>query len=175
MTTEEILQTEPGVPKEEFLSTLSPEDKENLTNLSEGFMKTMESFNRRGALIVVGGIMNKPHPRKDIDIVLIIEKKEGDLTKDPKETQLDFANKNWHNFKNLVSRMLLVTQDLKILSEIPPTIDEEFDNPNILKNDGSITLGGDQGLPIELIRDPKGNTQERIASQANRFSILAKI
>lgn len=175
MTTEETVRTEPGIPKEEFLKTLTPDDRNNLIQLSDEFKRVMQDDKRQGALIIVGGIMNKLHPRKDIDIVLVRVRKDECLARSLHESQLDFATKDFHDFKNLVTRMITSLRGVEILEEMHPAIDEEFGNPNILKNDGSITIKGTKGLPIELIRDPKGSIEKQITSQKNKFSILTII
>src|SRR3989344_351630 len=135
MTTEEISRTEPGVPKEEFLKELTLEDRNNLIQLSDEFKRVMQEDDINGALIIVGGIMNKPHPRKDIDIVLVEERQDKDLAKSPHESQLDFATKEFRRFNDLIARILSAL-DFKVISVMSPAMDEEFGNPSILKNDG---------------------------------------
>ncbi|MBI2031124.1 MAG: hypothetical protein HYT08_00770 [Candidatus Levybacteria bacterium] len=174
----EIKQLEPKheVPKEEFLHTLKPEDRDNISQLIKGFEAAMTDRDLNGALMVVGGIMNKLQPRKDIDILLIRQRREKDPQKLPFETQLDWATMDFRRFSNIVTS-ITVSANLRISSRIEPSIDEEFENPNILKSDGTITLisNSGRGLPMELIRDTTGNVEQQISKQKGRFCVIAEV
>lgn len=174
----EIKQQDPKheIPKEEFLQTLNQEDRDNISQLIKGFEAAMKGRDLNGALIVVGGIMNKPQPRKDIDILLIRERREKDSQKPPFEAQLEWATMDFRRFSSVVSS-ITVSANLRISSIIEPSIDEEFENPNILKNDGTTTLisNSGRGLPIELIRDTAGNVEQQIAKQKEPFCVLVRV
>ena len=71
--TEEEREIPISVDKTTLFEKLTQEDRVNLEEIAAAFNTTAEKKGLRGALIVVGGILEKPLPRKDIDVRVILE------------------------------------------------------------------------------------------------------
>jgi len=95
---------------------------------------------------VVGGALNKPWPRKDIDITVKTGKKGKG------ETALDRANDEFNTLSEIAKKATEIDEHFSISTAIKPAMDEEFDSPNILKFDGLIRIKPKMGTQIELIR-----------------------
>jgi len=96
---------------------------------------------------VVGGVLNKHWPRKDIDITFQIVGKKGEGL-----TELDRAMDEFKTLSKIARRATEIDNDFAIDKEIEPAMDEEFDSPNILKFDGLIRVKPKRGTLMELIR-----------------------
>ncbi len=164
----------PETQREAFLSRLPQEDQANLRSIGERFKKIMAEEDRKGALVVVGGILNKPLPRKDVDVLIVLQPHPTDIQKGA-STELDFAQKDFKTFRHIVEKVLNNDPSLQIKEAIEPAMDEEFDSPHILKGDGSIVVTSQEvGVtPIEFIRIRKRGSYQEIAAKDNRpFVIL---
>ncbi|MDO8576830.1 MAG: hypothetical protein Q7R82_00655 [Candidatus Daviesbacteria bacterium] len=158
----------PEVRREAFLSRLPQKDQANLRNISERFKQTMEAEGRKGALVVVGGALNKPLPRKDIDILIVLQPHPQDVQKN-NSTELAYAQEDFKTFQHIVEKMSDQDPALQITA-IEPAMDEEFESPHILKSDGSIVVtSNEEGItPIEFIRMREHGNYQEIAAKGGR-------
>ncbi|MDO8573759.1 MAG: hypothetical protein Q7R77_03345 [Candidatus Daviesbacteria bacterium] len=164
----------PEARKEAYLSRLSQNDQDNLRKIGEQFKKVMQEEERKGVLVAVGGTVNKPLPRKDIDILVVLQPHQGDIQRGT-STELDFALKDFQTFRRLIENALNQDPQLQIKEVIEPAMDEEFGSPSILKTDGSIVVASKEegGMPIEFIRiSERGSYQEVAAGDKRPFVIL---
>jgi hypothetical protein len=95
---------------------------------------------------VVGGTLNKPWPRKDIDVTV----KTGKKVKG--ETELERAKDGFKTLSRIVKKATKIDKYFTVSKVIEPAMDEEFDSPDILKFDGVIQVEPKIGTRIELIR-----------------------
>ncbi len=164
----------PEVQKEAYLSKLPPADQANLQKIGAGFKKIMDEENRKGELVVVGGTLDKALPRKDIDILMVLQPHPEDVQQGT-STELDFALKDFPTFQHIVEKIIGQDSSFQIKEIIEPTMDEEFSSPSILKTDGSITIENKDhaSMPIELVRIRERRTYREATVQDNRpFVIL---
>lgn len=95
---------------------------------------------------IVGGVLNKSWPRKDIDITVKTGKKgEG-------KTELDRAKDEFKTLSGIAKKVTEIDKYFSVSNVIEPAMDEEFDSPDILKFDGVIQIQPKKGTRIELIR-----------------------
>lgn len=171
----EVLASE--VQKEAYLSRLPLNDQINLQNIGQGFRKVLEEERRHGVIAAVGGSINKPLPRKDIDLLIVLQPHIDDAQKGT-STELDFAIRDFQIFKHIVEKVCTQNPSLQIQEIIEPTMDEEFNSPSILKTDGSITVANknNDSMPIELVRSRKRGSYQEVAAQVDRpFVILEHV
>lgn len=147
---------QPEVNKGTFLDKLQPADRKNLTDVGQAFKETMKEMKLRGALLVVGGILSKPHPRPDIDIVLLL----GDVNvaHDKKETDLIRSNRSFEITRKVISGILDKNPTFSEEYSYEPEIDPEFDSENILRNQGRIKIKPATGTPLEFVNLSMGGT-----------------
>ena len=158
--------------EDEYLARMTKEDRQNLQMLGSAFAQVLHEQQRNGALIVVGGTLTKQLPRKDIDLIVILEG-ERDDSKVGEKSGYDLAMEQFGTLENLLREITTKTRSLAVERTQPPSIDEEYQNPNILKSDGSIILKSGNGTPIEIIRSPKKQTYEEFkAGEKKRPYIL---
>lgn len=162
------------IQKEVYLSRLSPQDRANLKNVGLLFNEIMQEEARKGSLVIVGGTLDKPLPRKDVDVLMVLQPHPTDVQKDG-STELDWALKDFQTFQHLIEKILDKNPSLQIKEIFEPAIDEEFDSPHILKTDGSMVVESkEEGImPVEFIRMRKRGDPQQVAIQDNRpFVIL---
>ena len=167
-----IAEEERGVPisveKTTLFERLTQEDRANLEEIAAAFKTTVEKKGLRGALIVVGGILEKPLPRKDIDVRAILETGQK---RENYESYLGFAKGKFAIMREVING--IVQASGAIVSEvIEPTMDEEHQNTAILKHEGSITLSRGNGTPIEFMNTTGTSLNEHIAGEGRPFCIL---
>lgn len=170
----EITGTQSGneVPKETFLKRLNNQDKNNILAVQKAFEEAMREKKFKGGMLVVGGILTKPLPRKDIDIKVIIES--GQKAEDYPNGHT-FALKKFADLKDIAEALTERIPGLKISEELEPTIDEEFDNTSILKHDGTIKLEKEGTTPIEFLNTLGRSTDETIREQKQEFCVVARV
>lgn len=142
------------ISKDKYLKRLPEVDKTNLSRLISTFEDVMKTQKRGGSLVVVGGTINKdPLPRKDVDVLMVLEPDERDKPRDTanKETELSFAIRDFDIFRRIASQMSDALGFI-ITKEIEPYPDIQFQNDNILDHDGALTLLPPEGMPIEIVR-----------------------
>jgi len=124
------------VEKDVYIESLSEHDKESLGVLATAFLEYLDKEGMTGALIVVGGSVNpvtRGSLRKDIDVIPLVK-----------------GIDDFKGFRNMVD-FIRLTAGFREEKIIEPIIDEEFNNPAILRHDGAITLGYGDSTPMEFI------------------------
>lgn len=120
-------------------------EKHNLSILLNRIKETGREEGFKIETEVVGGVLNKTWPRKDIDVTIKLGKT-GKGTTEIERAQDEF------NALLGIARKVAAIGGFEIIKETEPAIDEEFDSPNILKFDGTIQIKPKNGAIIELIR-----------------------
>lgn len=167
----------PEANKEAYLSRLPQADQINLRKICEQFKKIMNEEGRKGALVAVGGTLDKLLPRKDIDLIIVLQPHPADTQKGT-STEFDFAMKDFKIFRNIIEEMLKSDLSLQIQEVIEPAIDEEFNSPSILKTGGSITITSREkgSMPIEFVRKGgRGYYQPIVTQGKHPFVLLEEI
>ncbi len=164
-----------SISKEEFFAHLSNVDKDNVQTFASLLGKFMRKKGKHGALIVVGGILTKPQPRKDIDIRIVIEPDNDEHKIESFPNLYNQAIENYQTAMSLVSEVITTNSSLTLAGSIMPAIDEEFQNQNILKHEGSIKLSVDKGTPIELLLTPGLGVDKTIIDQKAPYCLITKI
>ncbi len=159
------------VTNEDFMSRLTEPDRMNISSLISAFEKKMRERQQKGGMMAIGGIMEKPLPRKDIDIRVVLEtgRARGDY-----DSQQELAMDKFRALQDIVSQILLENHDMRITDVLEPTIDEEFQNPAILKHEGTIKIEKDGTTPIELLNTTGSTFEEEVKRQRRPFAILAR-
>lgn len=139
---------------ETYFARLPEIDKQNLQNIMIAFETVMRERGKRGVLKAVGGTIDKPLPRKDIDLTLRLAEGDSDPKRDDFPDYLQYSLANYNIILDIVREIVARNGNLEIGEEIEPAIDEEYQSPSILKNAGSIKINPREGTPIEIIRKP---------------------
>ena len=153
--TEDSGKIERQVDRQDYFERLPEIDRKNIRAIVSTFDEVLREKERRGILKAVGGTIDKPHPRKDIDITLRLVEEEADKNIDDFPDYLEYSRARYTIFQDIIREVVSRNQNLEIEEEIEPTIDEEHDNPSILKNDGTIKIRTKAGTLIEVIRIPE--------------------
>lgn len=171
METSQTLQPN-EVKKTDFFSRIPEEDKRNLEALNSSLTSTVEKMGLKAHLLVVGGIINKPLPRKDIDVLVVFE--EENLPKqDSFENYYLFSLEDFKKLEEVIKKIVEENQNFKIKEVHKPAIDEEFQSPALLKFGGSVKLEVAKGTQIEFIREPERGLEKVKASIVDKpFVIL---
>jgi hypothetical protein len=155
----------------EYLTKLSLQDRANLDSIRSRYRKILEERGQRGNLIVVGGSIDKPLPRKDIDVLVITEKLTS--VSDENKTGIEKAKYDFDtNFKPIIEVVAPEEDGFKTQSVFEPAVDEEYQNPNLLKHDGTILVTKDRSTPIEFIRNSQNSDLKAFAGNAKRSWVL---
>lgn len=161
------------VQKETYLSRLSARDRQNLETVEDSFRAFLGVKGMKGALVAVGGSINKPLPRKDIDLaILIADHPEPD---GKRLTPYKRALRGHQQVLDFVSSVQKEHPDFKIVDEIPPLIDEEFESESILRHDGSVKVQFAEGTPLEFMRQDFNNGVGNIGQRGKPHVVLATI
>lgn len=160
------------MPSTEYLARLSEEDQSNLMTVNDKYKKWMMQNKKKGCLIAVGGTLKKPLPRKDIDILVLTEPdKDQQIPKFSTIIENSISDFN-ENLKPLVGFFTQNTDAFRVKEIVDPTIDEEFENPNILRRDGSICIEPKNGTLLEFIRYPEQQQLKDFAERSDRNWVL---
>lgn len=152
----------PEVDKQSYFERLTDIDRQNLQKLVAAFTKVLAEGGKEGTLKAVGGSINKPLPRKDIDLTLRLTDEGSGFTQADFLDYYQYSLASFKTFRDLIKQATDQDADFTIEEETQPVMDEEFQNPSILKNDGSIKIKPKEGTPIEIIRKPAAsNTVEK--------------
>ena len=143
------------VDSEDYLGKLPKIDRENLQMVVSALETVLREKGRSAVLKAVGGTIDKPHPRKDIDLTLRLMIEKSDPTIDDPTDYLEYSKGQYKIFRDLIRGTFIGNPDLEIVEEIEPAINEEFQSTSILKNDGTIKIKPKVGTPIEVIRVPE--------------------
>ena len=153
--------------REQYLAMLPDADRSNLQRIIELFGQVTQELGRSASLIAVGGTLTKPLPRKDIDLLVIFDKSDSDPKKQDYPDYHQFAVADFQILNGLISGIVAADPSFTIKEIIEPAIDEEFQNPSILKHDGSISLKSQSGAELEFIRIvDRGSAQEVFTAQS---------
>lgn len=154
-------------PREEALAGIPEKDRENLVRITQAFTPVMQERNMKGALVLVGGALTKPFPRKDIDVRMIIEteEKQEDL-----EDTYTLAVKKYQTTKSILEDMAKRAKGFVVKEAVEPQI--LHDQPNSIKHEGTLVVQVEGATPIEFMNTLSGNVQEFVSSQTSKFSVL---
>lgn len=163
---------------EGYLSRLSKADQDNLRQLTAIFNETLAEQRLQGCLVAVGGTITKPLPRRDIDLLILLQKQPGDP--DPKNfpTTYDYATADFQAFRKIIQSIAERDPKLEIAAVIEPAIDEEFGNPDILKHNGSIIVihKTGQATPFEFVRiEPQDSYKTFLAKEKRPYVVLKEV
>lgn len=156
MDNNEIRTPHPQISEDELYNRLGEIDKSNITTLSTTLKYVLEQMNRTGKIMIIGGVLTKPLPRKDIDAIFVLEPHENDPVLSSFPNEYEWAVEDFKLYCQIAAEIIKRTPDqFAIQEETPPAILEELQNPNILKFNGSIKIKPAKGTVIEIIREPK--------------------
>lgn len=153
-------------------SKLTEQDRQNLADISEKFRSKLASEGLQGGLLVVGGILEKQLPRKDIDVRAVLET--GDK-RDNYPTYLEYAENKFKRLQVILSAIADEIPGTRIAETLEPTMDEEFQNPSVLKHEGTIKMGREGTTPVEFLNTIDGTMRSEIARQTRPYVILAEV
>lgn len=157
-----------------LLSRITAEDEENLYLLNDLFKAAAKEEGLKVTLAVVGGILKKPLPRRDIDVLAVFENSDKFPRKNTFDNSLDYSIEDFKLLRGVVDRIEKSSSGFSVSKVLPPAMDEEFGYKSILKHDGSIQLTRGIGTPIEIIRlDVRGIENFKHVS-TRPFVILSK-
>ena len=159
------------INREDFMTRLTEPDRSNITRLISTFRKTMGERQQKGGVMAVGGIIEKPPPRKDIDLRVVVE---TGRTREDHNSQYELAMDKFRALQDIASQIILEDQGMRITDVDEPTIDEEFQSSAILKCEGTIKIEKDGTTPIELLNSLASTFEEEAKRQVRPFVILAK-
>lgn len=136
--------------KTEIANLLIPDkEKENIDDLTKLLNKTATELKYNITTEVVGGVLTKEWPRKDIDILVNIQ----NSVKYQKMS--DQVGESFKILGKIVNTALRGNSRFKIDHSINPYEDPEFGNAEMIIHNGSILVVPSEGVPIELINNPK--------------------
>lgn len=160
------------VNKSDLFSKLSEIDRRNMENLTSEFLTVAKEMGISGNLLVVGGIIDKPLPRKDIDMLAIFEG-EGLPKQEDFSDYYSFSLKDFELLETVLRKITEKNPNFSIGEILKPSIDEEFQSPSILKFGGSVKINVKEGTMFEFIRESGRGLKSVTASIQDRpFVIL---
>ncbi len=142
--------------KEAYLAKFKDADRNNLIETVLKIKESMRESGTKGSLIAVGGTINKPGERKDIDVVMVLNLKDKLNYGEPNISKLERANLRYEEYKKIIGNSSLDSSEIE---EIPPAIDEEFRNDSILKSEGIFSIKRNCCKPVEIICYPNDDYQ----------------
>lgn len=154
----------------EYLTRLTPNDRENVSDIALRFTKTLQKLGLKGDLLAVGGSINKPLPRKDIDLLILVKRRKTDVIA---ETGIEKAMRDFNgSFKPIVEAIAPKEEGFETIEIIEPAIDEEYQNPNLLKHDGAISVRRNGSTPLDFIRSSSSQELAEFAKGSKRLWVL---
>lgn len=123
-------------------------EKNNLRELFSLLNRYATDTNQTFDIKVVGGVIKKEWPRKDIDVIF--------SNKDIENTPIQYYEKVVGSYKSLekaIDEAVLPSGRYTLGDKMFPAIDEEFGDPNILKHNGSVVVVPAHGTKIEIINN----------------------
>lgn len=161
--------------KDEYLARLPDVDRKNILRIGELFEKAMKEIGREGALLAVGGTLTKPLPRKDIDILVVLEPGSSDPEQSKEATLYRRALAEFRILRGVIRTITREDPRFTIKKTIRPEIDELYGTESILKHDGSITVQPKAGVPIEFMRSPIRGVAEVIRQRQEPYVTIARL
>lgn len=173
--TETAEQTQPQERMlQEVFSKLPEDERKSLLILRDLYPKALEQLDiQEGGLAIVGGVIDKPWPRKDIDFIDLSQVR----TNGPFRNRLEEARAQFETTKKITEIMSKIDPKFKIEEVIEPSMMEDLQNPNILKHDGKVVVRiGESQTAMNFMRGPNtGNVTEALASRQRPYSILTQV
>ncbi len=165
----------PGIPSEVFFERLKPQDKQSIDELITSVRLQMESDEKHGSIVVVGGALTKEGERKDIDLLLgfneaVDEKALAYFMRH------DYASKDFRDkFAPFVRNMLANNPNFRIVEEYEPDRDPEIES--YVRMYGKIVVEDTRtGRIIEIIQQSqKGDVNTIYKDDTQSLSVLAEI
>ena len=164
--------------KTEYLARLPEVDRQNVERIIDLFPQVMHEQVRGGLLLAVGGTINKPLPRKDIDLVIAMRENPDDPKKDDYSDYYQYFLQKFRTFQRIIEAISIKDPRLQIIAVLDPAVDEEFQNPAILKFDGSVKMTNKErgGTLLEFLRiDLEQFPSTRGVQKDKSFVVLAEV
>lgn len=141
--------------KTEYLARLSEVDRQNIEKIVELFPQVMSEQGRAGSLLAVGGTISKPLPRKDIDLIILMQKNPDGPKKDDYPDYYQYFVAKFRIFQKVLEGIVAKAPSLQITAVLDPQIDGVFQSPGILHFDGSVKMTNSKtgGTPLEFLRE----------------------
>jgi hypothetical protein len=124
-------------------------EKQNIKVLVDLLQNEAEHLRHKIQTEVVGGVITKEWPRKDIDLTFKILDIKGKL----QGTAMERTKKSFSEMEKIVHGAVR-DGTYKIIKTTNPYLDHEFENPEIVAHDGSIVVMPLDGTLIEIINLP---------------------
>lgn len=163
-----------AISKDHLFSRLNPEDIENLKNVSDKLERILREEAMEGSLLVVGGAIDKPMPRKDIDLAVYIKPnwKKGNVM-----TELEKAQKSYIALKSIAEDIVKAIPGMQMGEQIEPALMEDGsqESHNKLKTQGSVQLRPEKGIPLELINYHQDPTISQAGIPTRPYVLLSKV
>ncbi len=162
----------PGVQIEmkanQFIDKLSTTDRNNLVNLTGSLTKNLLEQGFHGAIVGVGGVLTKPAPRKDIDLVVMLN-----MNDEPSDTQYSTSTKRMDVLVPVVKRIEEESKGFFRVSEVvEPKINHDFEALGLTIDDGDIQIQPKDGTLIDVIPRSEENLEKFIQRQTNSIAVL---
>lgn len=165
---ESLLQNQKSTA--EYFAKLPSEDRETIKTLASKYKETLQKRGATGSLVAVGGSLDRPFPRKDIDLLMLV-KQVQDFPQSGTEIEIALRDFN-ENFRPIVETVAGQQDGFVIVEVIEPAVDEEYQNSNLLKHDGAISVRKVNGTPIDFIRNSATNDLAEFAKDSKRPWVL---
>lgn len=125
-------------------------EKENIRQLRLLLESAAKELKHQLETEVVGGVVTKEWPRKDIDMSCRIL----DIMGETKGMgNFEIATKSLGILEEISRKALAGRSDFRIRQVVNPYQDNRYDDPNILEHNGSIVVQPRHGVSIELINN----------------------
>ena len=160
------------IPIDTVLERLTETDKNNLVDIKGNFERLLKEDNLTGALAVVGGVLEKPMPRRDIDIALYVSsssKIENLLT------ELAKAQRGFITLRSIAQDLTSAIPETTIHEILEPTLEDGSDSKARLKNQGSITIARNRCTPVQLINTYGSQSLEPRLMAGKPYAILSRV
>jgi hypothetical protein len=156
------------INKEYYLNKFPREDVVNLMHLTNNILRELTKQSKRSVIMAVGGTINKPLPRKDIDLIILLGRDRDSGLTPYKETC-----QNYLALQRIIQGAI-ADGYFRVTEQIPPAIDEEFGSESILKFTGVMIIQAvSGGTPIEIINEQAGLDSFR-TEETSPFVVLAE-
>jgi coenzyme F420-reducing hydrogenase alpha subunit len=153
---------------EQFTDKLSPTDRNNVIRLTGSIIDLLAGQGHHGAIIGVGGVLTKPAPRKDIDLVAMMN-----MNWERADTQYDAATRNMNILTPIVRDIETESEGFfRIEKIVEPRIDHMHEELGITLDDGDIQIQPRDGTLIDVVPRTSSTVAEFIKDQTGPFAVL---
>lgn len=153
----EAIATPQEINPEQYLDSIGPDNKHNVSLLRDSFATSMAELGIGGFMLAVGGTVTKPNPatRKDVDIRVGVKVDNSDITTLP---LLERYQTQFERWKNIVEKAFAsVAQQEEFEIEVDPP-HSDHDHEWMAGNDGMIRFTPKKGgVPIEMLCHQAGS------------------